>query len=270
MAHPAPAPPLPVRAWRVDLTADRRHWSCSATGCPGTGLGRRAPQAALEHLGQHAAAEPLPAYLRTCRCHAHRCAWHPRHRGCDGPVALTVFRSRGGATWQLADTCAACARTIPHAAQLPQCPGPEPSRHRVPVRPSTAAPSRSGGLQPLLTYLDAALLPSTSPRARLVALLCLLRADRDGTIRLPTGLLRAWRLADDAEDPITDLVHQRWLRERAAGTRGTLHVLAVADGAGIAALRATPRRARRQLLDQASRLRCRLPEERLRALRVST
>jgi hypothetical protein len=223
------------RAWQVDIRPDTRRLACTAPDCPATaGLpsdGQGAQQAALGHLAAHAQHEPLDQHLRTCRCHAHGCTWHPRHRGCDGPVALTVFRSRGGATWQLADTCTACIRTIPHAAQLPQRSGPEPSRRRLPVRPSTAAPSRSGGLQPLLTYLDAALLPGTSPRARLVALLCLLRADRDGTIRLPTGLLRAWRLADDAEDPITDLVHQRWLRERAAGTRGTLHALAVADGA---------------------------------------
>ena len=222
-------------------------------------------------MGQHAANEPLPAYLRTCRCRAHSCTWHPRHRGCDGSVALTVFRSRGGATWQLADTCAACALAIPHAAQLPQHPDPEPSRRRVPARPSTAAPRSPGGLQPLLTYLDAALLPGTSPRTRLLALLCLLRADRDGTIRLPGGLLRAWRLADSAEDLVADLVRQHWLRERSsASAYESPHVVGVADGAGLAVLRTTPRRVRRQLLDQAGRLRCRLPEERLTALRVST
>ena len=270
MAHPAFALSLPVRAWRVDLAPDRMRWTCSAVGCPGAERGRRrAAQVALGHLGQHAAAEPLPGYLRTCRCHAHGCRWHPRHRGCQGPVALTVFRSRGGVTWQLADACSACALAIPHAAQLPQCPPPLPEHHRPgPARQTPTAPSGTGGLRPLLTYLDAALLPRTTARTRLVALLSLLRADRDGTIHLPHGLLRGWQLADGIGDHLAELTEQRWLLQTDPdGSSTGLRRLAVADGTGIAVLRTTSRRMRRHLLDQAGQLQCLPPEEHLAALR---
>ncbi|QMU70270.1 hypothetical protein [Streptacidiphilus sp. P02-A3a] len=201
MAHPAFALALPVRAWRVDLAPDRPRWTCSAAGCPGAERGRRqTAQVALGHLGQHAAAEPLPAYLRTCRCHAHGCAWHPRHRGCQGLVALTVFRSRGGATWQLADACSACARAIPHAAQLPPAPRARVAAQPRPPPPRHPVPRGAASLQPLLTYLDAALLPGTPARVRLVALLCLLRADRNGTVRLPQGFCApgGWPMARTA------------------------------------------------------------------------
>ena len=268
---PAPSPTAPLRAWRVDLDPAHTWWSCTAPRCTGAerARGRRATVVALGHLAAHAAAEPLPAHLRTCRCHAHGCRWHPRHRGCQGPVTLTVFRSRGGVTWQLADTCSACAMAIPHAAQLPQHPPTLPTHHRPgPARQTPTTPSGTGGLRPLLTYLDAALLPRTTARTRLVALLCLLRADRDGTVRLPHGLLRGWRLADSIGDHLAELTEQRWLRQADPGASSTgPHGLAVADGTGIAVLRTTSRRMRRHLLDQAGRLQCLPPEERLAALR---
>ncbi|MER5905123.1 hypothetical protein ABT150_34435 [Streptomyces mirabilis] len=46
----------------------------------------------------------------------------------------------------------------------------------------------------MLTYLAAALPSVSSPAARLLALQCALRADIDGTVSLPTGLLRGMRL----------------------------------------------------------------------------
>jgi len=276
MANPAVLS-LPVRAWRVDLAPDRAHWTCRAAGCPGAQLGRcRASQVALGHLGRHAAQEPLASHLRTCRCQAHGCGWHPRHRGCQGPVALTVFRSRGGAIWQLADACTACARAIPHAAQLPDrtAARPSPVHRRPPARQEGPSPYGSGSLRSLMTYLDAALLPGTGAGARLLALLCLLRAGRDGTVRLPCGLLRSWRLAHALDEALTELAGQHWVRhppDRIPAAHSV--VVAVADGTGVAVLRTTSRRTRRRLLDQAVRLlnqphlRELPPQERLAVLR---
>jgi hypothetical protein len=272
MAHPAPAPTMPVRAWRVDLNPDRTRWSCTAPGCPGEDLGpRRAPQAALGHLAGHAAAERLAPHLRTCRCHARGCAWHPRHRGCDGPVALVVFRQHGGRTWQLADACTACTRAIPHAAQLPPLPEPTAGCPRgidqaVPVKRDPAAPAPAPcGLEAVLTYLDAALAPGTPAPARLFALLCLLRADQTGHARMPQGLLRAWRLADHANQCTAELSRQNWLHGSADGVRAV--AVQIGDSTGTAVLRATSRRHRARLLHQAAGLLPHLPDaDRLAAL----
>lgn len=215
-------PCLPVRAWRVDLDPSRTRWSCAAPGCLGTELKRRrAPQVALGHLAEHAAAEPLPGHLRTCRCQSRGCVWHPRHRGCDGPVSLVVFRSRGGATWQLAHACTACARSIPHAAQLPPPPQLANDPRRTHARQTcTLDATAVNGLDPLLTYLDAALAPGTKPAVRLFALLCLLRADRAGEVRLPHGLLRGCRLAHRAQECAAELAGQAVLVVRAPRRRG--------------------------------------------------
>ncbi len=74
----------------------------------------------MNHLALHARSEPLPAHLRTCRCGEHGCRWHPRHRGCSGPIALLLARSAGGRIWRLTDACRACAAATEHAATVPE------------------------------------------------------------------------------------------------------------------------------------------------------
>ncbi|KFF98199.1 hypothetical protein IQ62_26370 [Streptomyces scabiei] len=78
-----------------------------------------AHSAALAHLACHARADTLPGHLRTCQCRERGCSWHPRHRGCGGPVLLALTRDRSGRTWRLADTCAACAAATSHTAVVP-------------------------------------------------------------------------------------------------------------------------------------------------------
>ncbi|MFC7512694.1 hypothetical protein ACFQV4_30635 [Streptomyces thermocarboxydus] len=61
----------------------------------------------------------MPGHLRTCQCRALGCHWHPRHRGCAGPVLLALTCDRGGCTWRLADACAACAAAMSRTAVVP-------------------------------------------------------------------------------------------------------------------------------------------------------
>ncbi|MDT0382436.1 hypothetical protein RM572_27130 [Streptomyces sp. DSM 42041] len=76
----------------------------------------------LAHLADHARSEHLAAYLRICRCAERGCRWHPRHRGCAGPVSLTLTRHGHGRMWRLADTCLACTAATPHTAPVPETP----------------------------------------------------------------------------------------------------------------------------------------------------
>jgi hypothetical protein len=175
-----------------------------------------ARSAALAHLAGHARTDALPGHLRTCQCRARGCSWHPRHRGCDGPVLLALTRDRSGRTWRLADACAACAAAISHTAVVP-------ATLLAPRRPGRAGhrPAPPGGpaertrVREMLTYLAAALPQFTSPAARLLALQCALRADTHGYVRLPGGLLRGMRLRRRSE-LWQELEHADWLR-RAAG-----------------------------------------------------
>ena len=91
--------------------------SCTAHTSPLTASSARS--AALAHLACHARADALPAYLRSCQCRVQGCLWHPRRRGCGGPVLLALTRDRSGRTWRLADTCAACAAATSHTAVVP-------------------------------------------------------------------------------------------------------------------------------------------------------
>jgi hypothetical protein len=75
----------------------------------------------LTHLARHARNEALTPYLRTCRCGEHGCRWHPRHRGCSGPLVLLLTRVAHGRAWRLADACRACATATEHAAEVPEC-----------------------------------------------------------------------------------------------------------------------------------------------------
>ena len=132
-----------------------------------------ARSAALAHLACHARTNVLADHLRTCQCRAQGCGWHPRHRGCAGPVRLALTRHGGGRTWRLADTCAACAAATSDTAIVPDT----LVRSYLP-RPSSSCPTAPphGGtlcgadqrvrVREMLTYLAAALPRVTSVASR--------------------------------------------------------------------------------------------------------
>lgn len=276
-AYPRAVRSAARRAWQVSIRPDARRLACTAPGCPAaTGVditGRPAQQAALDHLAAHAQHEPLDEHLRTCRCHAHSCTWHPRHRGCTGPIQLTVFRQHHGRSWHLADTCTGCARSIPHAAQVPDTPDHTAASDR-PLRRSAENHSGDPGvpthapLQALLRYLAAALGPQVPPAGQLLALLCLLRADAHGHTLVPTGLLRALRLADQREALTRALTREKWLHDSTDHTYQTDAARSglagrLADPAASPALAELTGRERRALCDTALRV---LTQPRLQAL----
>lgn len=173
-----------------------------------------ARSAALAHLACHARADALPGHLRTCQCRAQGCRWHPRHRGCAGPVLLALTQGRGGRAWRLADACAACAAATSHTAVVPDTQLGSPSSPAAPA--PVRGPHRLGAEERLrvretLTYLAAALPQFTSPAARLLAVQCTLRADARGHARLRAGLLRGMRLRGRRE-VWEELAHAAWLR----------------------------------------------------------
>jgi hypothetical protein len=141
--------PHPVRrTWTVQV---RPHpggpdVTCPQCGPVTVGSGPAAARAAvLAHLVQHARAEPLAPHLRTCQCGEHNCRWHPRHRGCDGPVLLLLARDSSGRTWRLTDACHACATATTHAAAVTE---PEAGNASEPTassaHPGTPLPHRDG------------------------------------------------------------------------------------------------------------------------------
>ena len=69
--------------------------SCLHCALPGHRLqAASARSAVLTHLARHAQRDALPGHLRTCQCRARGCCWHPRRRGCAGPVLLALTRDR--------------------------------------------------------------------------------------------------------------------------------------------------------------------------------
>ncbi|MCX5252523.1 MULTISPECIES: hypothetical protein [Streptomyces] len=177
-----------------------------------------ARSAALTHLARHARADTLPRHLRTCQCRALGCHWHPRHRGCAGPVLLALTCDRSGRAWRLADACAACAAAMSHTAVVPPTllgPGPgrvqpAPGMSRSARNAPPFGPAEQQRVREMLTYLAAALPRFSSPAARLLALQCALRADHHGQIRLPHGFLRGMRLHGRVELWL-ELEHAGWL-----------------------------------------------------------
>ncbi|MGW4198851.1 hypothetical protein [Streptomyces sp. NPDC005004] len=174
-----------------------------------------ARSAALKHLACHARGDALPSYLRTCQCRAQGCLWHPRHRGCAGPVRLTLTRDRGGRLWRLADACGACSAATGDTAVVPDTllappplVAPAPATAREPRQPGADECRR---VREMLTYLAAVLPRAASPAARLLALQCALRADARGLVRMPAGLLRSMRLRGRPE-VWDELVQENWLR----------------------------------------------------------
>ena len=138
---------------------------------------------------------------------------------------------------------------------------------------SKLADQERAALLAALRYLDAALGHPTAPAARILALICILRADATGTARLSRGLLRALRLAHHSDLLLAVLTDQRWLHvvvepsgQRPGPTRGGVPVR-IADLRGGVALPGTPRSARRPLLDRTVRL---LTPPRLRATDEAT
>ncbi|MFD4937237.1 hypothetical protein [Streptomyces virginiae] len=169
-----------------------------------------ARSAVLAHLAGHARIDVLPRHLRTCQCRERGCRWHPRHRGCGGPVVLLLARERGGCLWRLADACANCAAATRDAAVVPEAPARTPTKG---ARRSAPTPCLSPHerIRDMLSYLAAALPPSASPQARLLALQCALRADRHGRVEMPAGLLRGMLLEGREAGVWQELEQARWL-----------------------------------------------------------
>lgn len=188
--------PATRRAWTVELRpgSDGPRLVCQQCDHRGVLLAAvSARSAALEHLAGHARRDALPSYLRTCQCHERGCRWHPRHRGCAGPVHLLLARERSGRLWRLADACTACASVTAQAAVVPETFLPaavassDGASRRRKRRPE--GPGDQIRVQEMLSYLAAALPSHTGAAARLLAVQCALRMDSEGKIRMPTGLL---------------------------------------------------------------------------------
>ncbi|MFE9413888.1 hypothetical protein ACFYN0_34660 [Streptomyces sp. NPDC006704] len=227
-----PRPTVP-RTWTVDL---RPHpcgleLACPLCGPPATvERGVSARSAVLTHLARHARAAALPRYLRTCQCHERGCRWHPRHRGCSGPVILVLACERGGRRWRLADVCTSCAGATPDAAVVPETLSCAPPAHRARRSRRAAAdtPSAQERVRDLLSYLASALPPSVSPGTRLLALQCALRTDRHGQVTLAAGFLRGMRLYSYRARAWQELEQARWLRHL-PGQTGTSERLQLLD-----------------------------------------
>lgn len=149
------------RTWTVELRPQPHGPQLACPQCgPAAARVRSATarSAALAHLAGHARLEALPRHLRTCQCHERGCRWHPRHRGCGGPVVLALARERGGRLWRLADVCTSCAAVTHDAAVVPETPAgtppPRSGRRRSPAPPGLSPHER---IRDMLSYLAAAL-----------------------------------------------------------------------------------------------------------------
>ncbi|WP_405773664.1 hypothetical protein [Streptomyces sp. NBC_00859] len=197
--RPRAPEPLRCRTWTVELRPHQGDCLLVCPHCTPDGGGFTLPSArsaVLDHLARHARRDALAPHLRTCQCHERGCRWHPRHRGCAGPVLLVLARERGGRTWRLADTCTACAAATQYAAVVPEAVPDAQNARSVPRHPcspdGTPVPGSSERVRDMLSYLAAAL-PVCSAAGRLLALQCALRTDRRGQVLLPAGLLRGMR-----------------------------------------------------------------------------
>ncbi|BFO23179.1 hypothetical protein SHKM778_95670 (plasmid) [Streptomyces sp. KM77-8] len=216
--------PAPSGAWTVELRSHTDGLALVCRQCPHAGrrvAAATARSAALAHLARHARGDLRPSHLRTCQCRERGCRWHPRHRGCNGPIRFLLTCEHGGRIWRLADTCTACAAATDRAAVVPDttlAPPPRaasPRRRRRPREPDEKTRVRN-----MLSYLAATLPGDTSPSARLLALQCALRVDDSLHIRLSRGTLRSLRI--DAPEPWRDLERVHWLRTSPPSTRGKI------------------------------------------------
>lgn len=212
--------PLAPRTWTVELRPQPQGPLLVCPHCssvPETLQGRSARSAALAHLARHARRSLLLPHLRTCQCHEGGCRWHPRHRGCAGPLLLVLSRELGGRLWRLADACTACAGAMPDASVVPE------TTLIAPHRAANPATARSRSRRPLsdwtdrtlvrdmLSFLASSLAPC-SPQARLLALQCALRSTPSGRVRLPAGLIRAMALPQP-DAAWQELEEMRWIRQ---------------------------------------------------------
>lgn len=215
-------PPAP-RTWTVELRPRPQGPLLVCPQCssvPDTLHGRSARSAALAHLARHARRSLLPPYLRTCQCHERGCRWHPRHRGCAGPLLLVLSRERGGRLWRLSDACTACAGAMPDASVVPETTliaahrttihAPAPARSQSIRRPLSDWRDRAL-VRDMLSFLASSLAPC-SPQARLLALQCALRSTPPGRVRLPAGLIRAMAVPQAAA-AWQELEEMRWIRQ---------------------------------------------------------
>ncbi|MER7183594.1 hypothetical protein ABT404_29680 [Streptomyces hyaluromycini] len=218
------------RIWTVELRPQPDGPTLACPNCPAHGRPLQAASArsaALTHLARHARADALPGHLRICQCQARGCRWHPRHRGCSGPVLLALSCDRGGRAWRLADVCAACAAATGHTAVVPPTLLRADRTQPVSGRPGARRAAQPYGpveqrrVREMLTYLAAALPRFASPSARLLAVQCALRADTRGQVRLPGGLLRGMRLHGRPE-LWHELEHAGWLH-RPTRTHSPVH-----------------------------------------------
>lgn len=208
------------RTWTVELRPQRGGPVMACPHCPAASrplpLGTAAVRPAMvAHLAGHARRDALPVHLRTCQCHERGCQWHPRHRGCSGPIALVLTCERGGRLWRLADACTACAGATAHSAIVPEntlrapakpSPPPSPERRRRRAR----APEAATRVREMLSYLAAALPPETSAAARLLAIQGALRTTASGRLWMPAGLLRGMRMHQNPY-PWWELEQTGWL-----------------------------------------------------------
>jgi hypothetical protein len=206
------------RIWTVQLHPQPGGPLLSCPQCTLHGYRLQAASArsvALTHLARHARRDVLPGHLRTCQCRARNCSWHPRHRGCAGPVLLALTCDRSGRVWRLADACAACAAATTNTAVVPDTllvsTRPRPAGAAARRTRPPHGPGERQRVREMLTYLGVALPRFSSSAARLLALQCALRADGRGRVRLPSGLLRSMRLHGRAE-LWSELEHAGWLR----------------------------------------------------------
>lgn len=242
--------PTARRAWTVELQPGSGGPQLVCQQCDYRGVlpaAVSARTAALEHLAGHARRDVLPSYMRTCQCHERGCRWHPRHRGCDGPICLLLARERGGRLWRLADACTACASVTAQAAVVPETflravatPPDSASRRR---RRRPRGPGDQIRVREMLSYLASALPGHSGAAARLLAVQCALRMDSGGEVRLPTGVLRSLRLGRDSL-PWRELEQARWLRRTPAapGLASRIVVARVLDGGLFAQSPARPDR----------------------------
>ncbi|MDX3315167.1 hypothetical protein P1S61_40215 [Streptomyces sp. ME08-AFT2] len=210
--------PAVRRTWMVELRPHAGGPVLVCQHCPQSGrplAAASARSAALAHLARHARCDVLPVHMRTCQCRERGCCWHPRHRGCAGPIRLLLARERGGRVWRLADSCTACAAATDQSAVVPDtilsaaAPWPSAASRRGRGR-QPRGPGEQARVREMLSYLAAALPADTGAAARLLALQCALRMNAAANVQLPTGILRGLRLGHCSE-PWQELERARWL-----------------------------------------------------------
>lgn len=236
------------RTWTVELRPQQPRGTllvCAQCSEPKTLQGGAVRSEALAHLARHARYSLLPEHLRTCQCHECGCRWHPRHRGCSGPLLLVLSRELGGRLWRLADVCAACTAAMKDASVVPttaltgnRIPLPTAGRRRPPA--PTSGQER-GLVRDMLSYLASSLSSPVGAEGRLLALQCALRSGRLGDVSIPAGLTRGMG-REYAASAWPQLEAAAWLRR--VPCEGTAVVAQLTDPlTGMPGLRARARAA---------------------------